>query len=281
MHKILKPLILICLILPTWLYAQKVELETDEGYIATANFQQGDADKLPLLILHGFLQTGDFSTVKRLGDTLNESGYSVLSPTLSLGIHRRRQSLPCEAIHTHSTKTDSAEIKKWAEWLHEKTGKKLTLIGHSSGSITLLNFLDNYGTELIDRVILISMAPFSDDTGPVDEKYLKWARNDLESGYDSLFTFKLSYCDTYPSTSSAWLSYMEWDQQKLSELTMKYSGMIDVIIGTSDNRLSNEWRTLLESKAVKISYIEGANHFFDQAHEFDLSDTMESLLDAD
>ena len=281
MGKTLKSFILMLLFLPGLANAQEIELETGERYIAKANFLEGEADTKALLILHGFLQTSNFSTVKRLGDTLHESGFSVLSPTLSLGMHRRRQSLPCEAIHTHSSQSDAAEIKQWVDWLAEKTGKKVTLIGHSSGSITLLDYLETYGSEQIEKVILISIAPFTDDIGPVEEKDFKWAREDLKSGYDSLYTFKLSYCDTYPSTSSAWLSYKQWNQEKLSELTVKHSNLIDVIIGTSDNRLSMEWRNLLESKGVNISFIEGANHFFDQAHEFDLSDTMESLLDAD
>jgi len=281
MSKTLKPIILMLLFLSGLVNAQEIELETSERYIASANFLEGEADKKALLILHGFLQTRNFSTVKRLGDTLHESGFSVLSPTLSLGLHRRRQSLPCEAIHTHSIQTDAAEIKQWVDWLTEKTGKKPTLIGHSSGSITLLNYLDIYGTDGIEKLILISISPFTNEITPVDEKNLKWARDDLNSGYDSLYTYKLSYCDTYPSTSSAWLSYKQWDQEKLGELTVKYSDLIDVIIGTNDNRLSMEWRDLLQSKGVNISFIEGANHFFDQAHEFDLSDTMESLLDAD
>ena len=281
MSKTLKPIILMLLFLSGLVNAQEIELETSERYIASANFLEGEADKKALLILHGFLQTRNFSTVKRLGDTLHESGFSVLSPTLSLGLHRRRQSLPCEAIHTHSIQTDAAEIKQWVDWLTEKTGKKPTLIGHSSGSITLLNYLDIYGTDGIEKLILISISPFTNEITPVDEKNLKWARDDLNSGYDSLYTYKLSYCDTYPSTSSAWLSYKQWDQEKLGELTVKYSDLIDVIIGTNDNRLTMEWRDLLQSKGVNISFIEGANHFFDQAHEFDLSDTMESLLDAD
>ncbi|MBT8439997.1 MAG: alpha/beta fold hydrolase [Gammaproteobacteria bacterium] len=277
----MKFFILMLLFLPVLVVAQVIELETSERYAASASFLEGDADKKALLILHGFLQTRNFSTVKRLGDTLYESGFSILSPTLSLGMHRRQQSMSCEAIHTHSSQSDAAEIKQWIDWLTEKTGKKPTLIGHSSGSITLLNYLDIYGTDGIEKLILISMSPFTNEIEPVDEKNLKWARDDLKSGYDSLYTFKLSYCDTYPSTSSAWLSYKQWDQQKLSELTVKYSDLIHVIIGTSDNRLTMEWRALLQSKGVKISFIEGANHFFDQAHEFDLSDTMESLLDAD
>ncbi len=281
MRRSLKTFTLLLLLLPGLSVGQVIELETGERYIASANFQEGDADKKAVLILHGFLQTGNFSTVKRLADTLNESGYNVLSPTLSLGMHRRRQSLPCEAIHTHSNQGDSAEIKQWIDWLFEKTGKKLTLIGHSSGSITILNYLETYGSELIDKVILISMAPFTDDIGPVEEKNFKWAHDDLNSGYDSLYTYQLSYCDTYPSTSSAWLSYKEWDQEKLSAVTVKYTDLIDVIIGTNDNRLTEEWRNLLESRGVKISFIEGANHFFDQSHEFDLSDTTESILDAD
>jgi pimeloyl-ACP methyl ester carboxylesterase len=279
MFRIIKTLFLIWAFAPGLIIAQTIELETKERYLATASFLEGEADKKNLLVLHGFLQTNNFSTVKRLADSLHESGYSVLSPTLSLGMHRRRQSLPCEAIHTHSTQTDTDEIKQWVEWLYNKRGKKVTLIGHSSGSITLLNYLDTYGTKFVERIILISMAPFSDDIGPVEKKHTLQAKDDLQRGHDSLLNFQLSYCDVYPTTSSAFLSYIQWDKKKLSELTMKYSGMINIIIGNNDKRLSKEWRELLLTQGINLSVIEGANHFFDQAHEFDLADTTESLLE--
>ena len=104
---------LVILLCATDVLAEIIELETAEKRISQATFLQGDNDASPLLILHGFLQTREFSTVNRLVNSLNESGYTVLAPTLTLGISRRKQSLACEAIHTHSVEKDTAEIAQW------------------------------------------------------------------------------------------------------------------------------------------------------------------------
>jgi hypothetical protein len=147
--------------------------------------------------------------------------------------------------------------------------------------------VEQYGTEFIDQVILISMAPFTDNIGPVGQEqieqrqlFIKQAQDDLNRGHDSLFNFQLSFCEIYPTISSAYLSYIQWNQEKLSALTTKYSNITNVIIGTDDERLSDEWRKNLISKGVNIEFVEGADHFFDQAYEFDLSDLIENLLDS-
>ena len=63
-------------------------------------------------------------------------------------------------------------------------------------------------------------------------------------------------------------------------LTSQFSDKINVIICTEDVRLKQIWRDRLERENIPVTYIPGANHFFDQAHEFDLSEAVEKLLDS-
>ncbi len=46
------------------------------------------------MILHGFMLTHNFQTVKQLAESLHESGYTVLTPSLSLGLTNEKQVYP-------------------------------------------------------------------------------------------------------------------------------------------------------------------------------------------
>jgi len=246
----------------------------------SANYLKGSNDANPVLILHGFLQTNEFSTVDRLTTALNDSGYTVLNPTLSLGLSNRKQSLSCEAIHTHSMDSDSGELSQWINWLQNKIGKKVTLIGHSAAGPTMLNYLEKYNQKQINHVILISLSYFA--SGPEaneTKEHAKIARAHVRSGSKKLDTYKLNYCQTYPAFGKDFLSYYEWNTDKVSQAVGKFNDKISIIIGTSDKRIDPDWRTQLSSKYNNVIAIEGANHFFDQAYEFDLTDTIEDLLD--
>ena len=94
-----------------------MSLELRSGLTAVSDYWPGEADLPAILILHGFLQTREFQTVRRLAEALSDEGYSVLLPSLTLGLDRRRQSVACEAIHTHSMQQDVDELRAWIDWL--------------------------------------------------------------------------------------------------------------------------------------------------------------------
>ena len=122
--------------------AKEVFIQIGNGISGLAEYSEGDNDKPAVLVLHGIFQTKEFSTIRLIGDHLEDSGYSTLRPTLSLGLDSRRQSLACEAIHTHSMETDITEITKWVDWLQKKTGKPVILVAHSAGATQLVAYLD-------------------------------------------------------------------------------------------------------------------------------------------
>ena len=280
MTKLIQLISLFFIILSNNLSAEIIEQETTERKTALASFFEGDSEQKPVLILHGFLQTHDFPTVSRLTTALNESGYTTLSPTLTLGLNHRKKSLACEAIHTHNTAMDTAEIKQWIEWLHKKTGQKVTLIGHSAGGQTLLSYIASHGDELVEEMILISLSHYTE--GPANNEtpeLARKARESLANGFDPLDNYALSYCKKYPTRASDFISYYEWDRKKIVGLANKIKHKTTVIIGTGDQRISPDWHKQLIDNEFEVVSIEGANHFFDQAHEFDLLDAMETILD--
>ena len=274
---LLPGLCLILFVMPV--LAESIKLTNASGNILTADFSQGTNNANPVLILHGFLQTSKFSTVSRIVASLGDTGYTVLSPTLSLGISNRKQSLSCEAIHTHSLDADADELRQWIEWLHKKTGKPVTLIGHSAGGPVILKYMEGSDAKYVNHSILISLSfynagLYSNENNEYAEKALKA----INSGTNPLDTYALSYCKTYPTDARAFLSYYNWDRVKTSVVVNKFSDRISIILGTGDKRMEDEWKKQLQEQHKNVTLIEGANHFFDQAHEFELTDAIEELL---
>jgi len=280
--KISLPLISgLCLFFLTPLcFAEPVKLTTASDKVALADYLQGSNNASPVLLLHSFMQTNEFSTVNRLATSLHDSGFTVLSPTLSLGINNRKQSLACEAIHTHSLDSDSDELKQWIDWLHHKTQKPIILIGHSSGGPVILKYMDDHHAKFIQHGILISMAYYG--SGPVASEtpeHAEKATQAVNQNSDPLSNYALRYCKTYPTYASAFLSYYNWNLQKTISVINKYNDRISLIIGTADKRFDNSWLQRPDAKNSHVVTIEGAGHFFDRVHELDLLETVEALLE--
>ena len=261
-------------------FAESIRLTTTSDKEVIAAYLQGENDSNPVLILHGFLQTKEFSTVDMLATALNDSDYTVLSPTLSLGINNRKQSLSCEAVHTHSLDSDAVELKQWIEWLHKKTGKTVTLIGHSSAGQVLLKYMDSYDAKFIDHAILISVSYFASDSDDNKNNFKK-AQVAIKENSNLIDTYSLDYCEVYSTYARNFLSYYSWDRDKTSHVISKFRDQVSIILGTSDKRISGDWRRQVQNINSSTYLIEGANHFFDQAHEFDLIDTVEMLITSD
>ena len=263
--------------------AEEVELTLPDGKVALGEYRPGKADLPAILILHGFLQTRDFPTVKRLADSLNEEfDYPVLTPTLTLGISRRKSSLACEAIQNHNLEGAVAEIHAWVEWLKKKGHHSIVLVGHSTGSIMLTAYLQKADAEVI-HALLISLTHF----GPVHSVFHGESGDPVErarrlskgAGKDLLAEFPIAYCKTYVATPENVLSYYNWDESHVLAALDHAKIPVTVIIGSEDARMEAEWLAALRARnQVDIKIIEGADHFFDSEHEFSLLETVDELL---
>ncbi|MCB1775196.1 MAG: alpha/beta fold hydrolase [Gammaproteobacteria bacterium] len=257
----------------------RTELKIRPGLVAEAEFWPGEAGRPAVMILHGFLATRHFPTVRRLAESLADEGFSVLTPTLTLGLSRRRQSMACEALHTHALEDDIAEIRAWADWLHRHAGRPPVLVGHSAGGVQLAAFLDGHPEVPVERALLISLSYFGEEQGHDRFEFLRArAENDNRQRPTAMLPYALTYCSTYVTTPPNLLSYLAWDKERLQQALLQATVPVEVIYGGRDERIDKDWVQSLRSGGVPVREVPGANHFFDLAHEFDLLDQVLSAF---
>ncbi len=250
----------------------RIELVFDAGLVAEADYWPGAAQLPAVLILHGFLQTRELPAVRRLAEALAGEGFSVLAPSLSLGLNRRQRGLACEAVHTHTLQQDVAELVAWTRWLAGRAGKAPVVITYSAGAVQLAAMLDAPDTPL-DRALLIDMTSFG--------RTLTVDRNRQASGgggADRISTYRLGHCARYASTLAASGSYLQWDQDRLQQALLSARVPVAAVVGGGEGHAGAEWRAALEKGGVDIRTIPGANHFFDLVHQSALLDQVLDLI---
>lgn len=272
---------LFLLILSQNVYAELPSINVSKSTTAQAEYLEGDNEKPLLIFVHGFLQTRDFSTVNRLFSALNESGFPVLSVTLSLGISNRTNAVTCEAIHLHSLQSDTDEIRQWVEWGVQKGHEQIVLIGHSAGSVNISAYLAQKPNPKIEKTILISLTYYGSNRPAAFETKADAdkAKAMILNENNNLEKFSLAFCKDYISTASYFLSYYEWSDKKVLNAINVQTSENYVIIGSEDNRIGEKWAAALQQASERVIEISGANHFFDQSHEFDLLETVEGIID--
>jgi len=256
--------------------AETVEAKLPTGIIATAGFRVGQPSRPAVLLLHGFLQTRHAPPMSSLANTLADQGYTVLIPTLTLGINRRSQSLACEAVHTHTMDGDVAEIGFWVNWLADKGYSRIALVGHSAGSTQILRYAAQKPNPAVKKAVLASLIPFR---GKQQEMRNALARTKRPDGKQAPGRFTLSYCnDTYVAPQAAYRSYAVNDTGQTLGLLEKIEVPAEIILGSADKTIAMDWPGKTRNRGIPVTVIDKADHFFDGAQEFDLADKVESIL---
>jgi dienelactone hydrolase len=273
-------LFLLCLPLARPGVAEVVELRLPSGRVATADYRAGLAGRPAVLLLHGLLQTREFPTVSRLADSLAESGYTVLAPTLSLDIDRRAQSLACEALHTHSLDAEIGELSAWLDWLAAATPAPIVVAGHSAGALEVLAQASERPHPRVRALVLISLTYFGSGLAAKEgPEHRRQAELDLAAGVQAPQDYALSYCARYPTLPAAFLSYVRWDRgRSLAAVSGLNDLGIHLILGGNDRRIDWDWIGELQAAGARLHRVPGANHFFDATDELDLLDAVESSL---
>lgn len=271
---------LFCLLIsffPAAAHAEIAQQEMRPGISASAEYLAGERSKPAVLLLHGFLQTREFSTVAMLARGLQDEGYSVLSPTLSLNIPNRTQSLACEAVHKHNMEDDVAEIGRWVTWLKSRGHRSIVLVGHSFGSLQLLAYLSAKPDSAVKAYIGASLIEAQIGTAN-RPALIEQLESRVHGKQRALVTQTLSFCKKYPSTPEGLLSYARWDQARVLAALRQSPVGVNLIMGEEDNTLERGWLKALQHMQAPMAIVKGASHFMDGAHEFDLLEhTLESL----
>lgn len=258
--------------------AETVEAKLPSGIIATADFRTGQPARPAVLLLHGFLQTRHSPPMSSLANTLADQGYTVLTPTLTLGINRRAKSLACEAVHTHDLESDIGEIGFWVDWLTGKGLRDIVLIGHSSGSLQILEYLAKVPSLAVRKTILTSLIPIISDRSE-RQHTLDLLRKKPKAAEQGLARYTLAYCrKSYAAPPRAYLSYATVDADRVLANLGKISVPVEVIVGATDTTMDAGWPENMRGRGVPVTIIEKTGHFFDGAQEFDLTDKVDALL---
>lgn len=263
---------LLCLLtcgFPAWAHAEIAQLEMRPRIYASAEYLAGQRDKPAILLLHGFLQTREFPTVATLARGLHDAGYAVLSPTLSLGVPNRRQSLACEAAHRHGMEDDIDEVARWVDWLKSRGHRSIVLVGHSFGSLQLLAYLSAHPDRSVTGLMGASLieTQIGATPRPALIAYLENREPDKKA---TLITQSLSLCKKYTSTPRALLSYVRWDQARTLAAVKNAPVKVQLIMGDADTLIGRNWIRTLQHVHTPMVVIPGANHFMDGENEFDL-----------
>jgi pimeloyl-ACP methyl ester carboxylesterase len=258
-------------------FAETVEARLPTGIVASADFRAGQTSRPAVLLLHGFLQTRHVPPMSSLANTLADQGYTVLTPTLTLGINRRSKSLGCEAVHTHTLEEDIAEIRFWVNWLARKGYGSITLIGHSFGSTQILYYLTQKPNPAAKKAILTSLVPLL--SKPQEAQKALARVKQARTSEQALERFTLSYCNgNYVAPAAAYLSYVANDSSKTLDQFGKTRVPVEVILGAADTAIESAWSEKIRTRGIPVAVIDKAGHFFDGAQEFDLADKVESIL---
>lgn len=255
------------------LQAEMVEMTLPNNLVVRADFRQGNPGKPAVILLHGYLQTHTFPTISRLIDSLTGEGYTVLAPTLSLGVTHRSQSLACEAIHTHTVTDGAAELNAWVKWLKAMKPREIVLAGHSLGNIYNLAYLSNHPDKNVGRFIGISIVEGRLKAGePARAGLVRKLRARVRNGDKDILKEQFSFCQQFSSTPQSLLSYMEWGPDRILAALGKTRIPVTMIMGSKDDRLGADWLSRLKKTRARVIILDGANHFMDGQHEFDLLD---------
>ncbi len=252
------------------------------GLYGVADYRAGSKNRPAVMILHGFLTTFNFNTVFGAIELLAENGYTVLAPNLSLGINARKQGLPCDAIHTHTMEQDLEETAFWVNWLVKQGAKNVVLIGHSIGSLILLAYASDKPHPAVTMLIATSMSFANNFNSDAEiKKQLRTAHEYKTKGDKSLYPYTLSYCKgNFLAPAEVYLSYSKWTKQRVLAALKRIRFPVHIIMGGADKRFDKQWLDQLSRAGANMIIIPGANHFFDDQHEFDLHDSFLTILEA-
>jgi esterase/lipase len=269
---------LLLLVLSPTVMASVVEARLPSGKLAGAHYHAGKSGQPAVLVLHGFLQTSAFPTVVSMTDALSTAGYTVLAPTLSLGITRRNKSLPCEAVHLHTLDDDEAEVAFWVRWLMQKGHTRIILVGHSFGNLQLIAYLGRDPAPTVKQVLMISLTDVEVKQDAAQRaRMAQDLRNRAARGDNALVEAEFGQCKKYVSPPAALLSYLAISRNSILDSLAGSPIPAAAIMGGKDDRMGPDWIDRLVSRGIAVRVIPGASHFFDNQYEFDL---QEALLQA-
>ena len=270
----LAALLLLLCSLPLW--AETVHLRMPSGIPAQASFHAGNTGQGAVLLLHGFLQAGDFSTLQQLHDELAEAGYTVLAPTITLGIPDRHESLGCGSLHLTEIGDEVAEVQAWVTWLKQHSTGPIYLLGHSHGARLMVIWASRHRAHRVRGLLAVSLT--GGKPSARQERALRHRLGQLPP--TQLVHEPLSFCPRYTAPAAAYLGYLRWDDTRVLRTIAHLRPPVAVILGGADPNLPHDWVARLRHAGARVTVLPHASHFMNSLHQFALLDWVLAQLKA-
>lgn len=261
----LAALLLFC-VLP--LRAETVHLTMPSGIQGRAAYHAGRSGQGAVLLLHGFLQTEDFSTLRQLYDGLAEAGYTILAPTLTLGVPDRKESLDCDSLHLNEVGDEVAEVQAWFQWLARHGTGPIYVLGHSYGARLMIIWASGHPDDRVRGLLAISLIG-SRPSGPRLDALRRRIRRLPPT---QLVREPLSFCRRYTAPAAAYLGYLHWDDRRMLGAVAHLRAPLDVLLGGADPNLPHHWPARLDGAGAHVTILPRASHFMNGLHQFALLD---------
>ncbi len=276
----MKKLTLLLILVSNISIAAPVSIILENGLTANANYQAGKENKPVIMVVHGFASTYNYGTIQSISNELLGKGYSVITPNLTLGVDNRNEPLSCDQPHKSSLSDEGKELAQWAKWLSSKNNNPLIMIGHSAGSSSILSSLESHPANL-KQIILTAIYDFDDAPENALLYDKKVAQQNLQTG--KLAYYNISFCrGNFFATSDVYLDYRHWNKERIIDTINRSSLPITVIMPGSDKRLEGnkaQWIEQLKQTKANIELIKNADHFFSSDAEFDLTESINRVLE--
>lgn len=248
------------------------------------------------LILHGTLAHHGMEIIRDLQTNLKQRGVSTLAVTLSLGLDQRTGMFDCALEHDHRHGDAVEELAAWIDWLEAKGARRIDLIGHSRGGAQAALFAVEEPGRLSGSLVLA--APLLDNTPTAEsakryaaqfatplEPLLEKAREREESGDEStlLEVPGFLHCRDARVSAAAFLDYYASPRRPVPELLQEVKVPTLVVAAGGDEIVSGVGDALKGdgSGTVRISVVDGADHFFRDLYGEDLADEIAAFLRRD
>ena len=246
-----------------------------------------------VLMLHGTLAHNNMEIMQTVADLLKDKGYNSLRVNLSYGLDKRASTmLDCGIEHRHKHEDALNELETWLNWLKQQGVSKVALFGHSRGGNQIAWYVAEKTPELLDTIILVAPATWDAKQTASDyqERYkqplaplMAEAEKSSQAGKaHNLMTLPgFVYCENAKASAEAVLSYYRDDARKNTpSLLGKMTKPVLVVVGSEDKVVADLARQLADIKqeTLKVTTIEGADHFFLDLYADELADKTTEFL---
>jgi pimeloyl-ACP methyl ester carboxylesterase len=242
---------------------------------------------------HGTLAHGRMEIMESLQAALKDRGIGSLSMTLSLGLDNRRGMYECATPHRHQHNDAAEEIGAWLTWLRSQGVAKVALLGHSRGGNQTARFAATHPDAPVTAVILIAPQTWGEAYAAEDylNRYGKELAPQVErarqldaegKGGSLLNHVDFIYCPNTAATAAAFVSYYAPDERMdTPRLIPEIKVPVLVVAGSEDEvvkGLVEKMQPLADGQRVRLTVVDGADHFFRDLYADEVADAVQALL---